>query len=143
LVEVFSMYETRFTIDEDYWASLNIALVSDHWSAVAYTVLYDLGEGEEFFGANAQASANVAAFEGLLTPGSYGLQIFAVTTNGPGSPPDLSASASWNGGLTLTPIDAAPVPEPATMTMLGLGLAVAGAKRWRARRPQSRDGDRR
>jgi hypothetical protein len=120
----YSQLYTQFALDETYTAHLFATLIGDQYTQTGLSSIY----GTLYF----KQGSGIADFTTVLTPGTYNFSL--VTSVGLYDRNDFSGTASFDGGLTLTPLEAAPVPEPATMTMLGLGLAAASAKRWRARR---------
>ena len=67
----------------------------------------------------------------ILQPGQYHFELGA--RNNLSGGPNASGSASFGGGLTLTPLNSppenpAPVPEPGTMMLMGTGLLIAVKK---------------
>jgi hypothetical protein len=135
--EAWSSLAVGFDLDESYFANLSVGL-SGIGQGYGYTILarYD-PYPTHVFDSTAINSAALAEFNAILEPGRYAFFLGANVYERDEWTPQFSGTGTFDGSLSLTPLDAAPVPEPASMTMLGLGLAAAGAQRWRARRQRN------
>lgn len=125
-----SFLATNFTIDEAYIAYLNVELFE---SGMGFTRVFLQSRTSPFeliwndFG---ETGSTTIMRDTLLAPGTYQFSLDARH----GYP--FSASASFDGGFTLTPVSAAPVPEPASMTLFGLGMLGVAARKLRGRQRQ-------
>ena len=128
--DTYSVLRSTFILDESYTANLAVTLVATGQNGFADVALLNLDTFSQYT-LTAFNSTQIATFSGTLTPGRYFFQLMATVADlNEGGTEQFSGTASFNGGLTLTPLDAASVPEPASMTLVGLGLAAV----WRCRR---------
>jgi hypothetical protein len=73
-------------------------------------------------------------FDGTLLPGTY---LFSMGSSSFANRDAriFTSAASFDGGLTLTPIEGTELPEPASLTLVGLGFLSVAARKWRTTTP--------
>lgn len=121
-----------FVIDEPYLADLAVELSVMGTGFASTSVL--VTNGNPFYALWSdrilEGSATIVR-QTILQPGNYHFGL-GVGVNLYGDP-NASGTASFSGGLTLTPlnpppVNPTPVPEPGTMMLMGTGLLVAFKK---------------
>ena len=134
----FSKTSVSFRIDQPYLGDLALELSAGQ-TGDSYLGFYRLGGPggiQDVWEEDIRANTAFITRQAFLQPGDYLFQLgsFAfLTGNASGS-----ATSSFEGGVTLTPLSVpenpTPVPEPATILLMGTGLALAFKKRHRATR---------